>query len=201
MPTCDQCGAAVGDGAQYCASCGLRLHSPAQPAGASPAPGMSERWRRGRRVVLSFLAAVLVLAVVFVGIVIYLVRNTTIVTSTKGSSRVEAPFGVVTTSNDPAKLARSLAIDVYPGAVGEKSAQADLANNNIPDNMVSLLFHTSDPARRVISFYHVRYPDATVKPIPGGGYALVQLNGRDTLTIQASPESGHTRIAINDIRR
>ncbi|HVA62304.1 MAG TPA: zinc ribbon domain-containing protein [Terriglobales bacterium] len=195
MANCTQCGAAAADTAQFCPSCGLRLPRPAQPPVEEvPAP---PRWHRGRRVVVGFLIAVVVLATAFVITVVYLIRNTTVVTTTKGGSRVEAPFGVVTTTNDPGKLAKSLAIDVYPGAVGEKSAQADLVTNN----MVSLQFHSNDAPRRVISFYHVRYPDATFKSLPGGGYSLVQLNGLDTLTIQATPEKGKTLITINDIKR
>ncbi|HUX66565.1 MAG TPA: zinc ribbon domain-containing protein [Terriglobales bacterium] len=194
MANCAQCGAEAADAAQFCPSCGLRLPRPAQPE-AEEAAG--PRWRRGRRVVVGFLATVVVLAAVFIVTVVYLIRHTTIVTSSKGGSRVEAPFGVVTTSNDPAKLAKSLAIDVYPGAVGERSAQADLVTNN----MVSLQFRSQDAPRRVISFYHVRYPDATFRALPGGGYSLVQLNGLDTLTIQATPDKGATLLTINDIKR
>lgn len=194
MPACPQCGAETPESAHFCASCGLRTGAgaaadPELPAGPPP------RWG-GRKVVLGFLIAVAVLALIFLVAMIYFIKNTTIVTSTQGNSRVESPIGVLATSNDPIKIAKGLGLDVYPGAAGEKSAQADLNANSI----ASMLFRTPATPRQVIEFYHVRYPDATVKA-EGKAYMLVQLNGRDTLTIKATPEKAGTEIEINDIRR
>jgi len=194
MPACPQCGAEASESANFCLACGLRLSASAQAEGdALAAP--RRRWG-GRKVVLGFLVAVAVLALAFLAAMIYFIRNTTIVTSSKGNSRVESPIGVLATSNDPNKIAKSLGLDVYPGAVGKNSAQADLNANSI----ASLLFHANATPRQVIEFYHVRYPDATVKP-EGKAFVLVQMNGRDTLTVKATPEKSGTEIEINDIRR
>lgn len=194
MTQCGQCGADVAETAQFCPGCGLRLAPAAEAEAAEPAP--ATRWRRGRRVVLTFLGVVAVIGLIFVVGMVYFIRHTTIVTSTKNGERVESPFGVVTTNNDPAKLAKSLGVALYPGAVGEKGAQADMPSSV----MVSLTFRTPDPPRAIIGFYHVRYPDATVKA-QGKVLSLVQVGLRDTMTIKATPQPGHTEIEISDIRR
>jgi hypothetical protein len=178
MAHCEQCGAEMSEG-RLCAAC------------AQPAPS---KWP-GRRVVIGFLVIVAVLALLFLGAVLYFVRHTTIVTSNPNSARVEAPFGVVTSNNNPTQLAKSLGIDVYPGAQGIKATQAELAT----ETMASMLFHTPAAPRMVIHFYHVRFPDATVKLSPDGG-TLVQFSGRDTITIKALQLKGTTQIEINDIR-
>lgn len=169
---------------------------PHAPAEAQPEHAPA-RWHPGRRVVLTFLGAVLILVAILALAMSYFIRHTTIVTSTQGGNRVESPAGALTTGNDPAQLAKSLGIDLFPGAVGEHSAQAQLPSNT----MASMQFHTAASPRQVISFYHERYPDATVKPLSNGGFSLVQLNGLDTLTVEATRENHLTHIAINDIRR
>lgn len=191
MPQCLQCGSEVDEAAQFCARCGAPLGQISAPAPA-PAP---TRWHKGRHVVLAFLGAIVVIGLIFVVGVIYFIRHTTIVTSTKNGGRMESPFGVVTTNNDPAKLAKTLGLDIFPGAVGEKGAQAELAQNN----MVSLTFRTAAAPRAVINYYHVRYPDATVGR-QGEQLSLVLVSLRDTLTIKARPASGHTEIEVSDIR-
>lgn len=177
MEHCEQCGVEIEAGTR-CAAC------------AMPPP----KWR-GRRVVVTFLAIVVVLAAGFFGLVMYFVKHTTIVTSNPNGARVEAPFGVVTSDNNPAKLANTLGIDVYPGAIGVKATQAELKT----ETMASMLFRTKAPPRYVIHFYHVRFPDAAVK-LTAKESTLVQFSGRDTITIKAMPLQGETQIEINDIR-
>lgn len=177
MEHCEQCGVELAEG-QRCAACAL------------PPP----RWG-GRRVVIGFLVAVVILALVFLAAVLYFIRHTAIVTSSPNSGRVEAPFGVVSASNNPGQLARTLGIDVYPGAKGVKGTQAEMDNESI----VSMIFSTKAAPLNVTHFYHVRFPDATLK-LTKQGDTLVQFSGRDTITVKAIPQKGITQIEINDIR-
>jgi hypothetical protein len=188
---CRHCQAEIPAGAQFCPGCGLR--APAQE-GAAEAAASRPAWG-GRKVVMWFLVAALILAAVFLVGVLYFIRHTTIVTTTKNGGRVESPFGVLSSSKNPEQLAHSLGLDVYPGATGPQGTQVDL-NNTI---IVSLQFQSRDPGPRIISYYHVRYPDATVKA-DKDGLRLVQLNPRDTLTIEALTDSQGTRIRVSDIR-
>lgn len=187
---CLHCQAEIPAGAQFCPGCGLR--TPAQEG--SGAAASRPAWG-GRKVVMWFLLTSLVLAAVFLAGVLYFVRHTTIVTTTKNGGRVESPFGVLSNTKNPEQLAHSLGLDVYPGATGMQGTQVDISNSII----VSLQFQSADPAPRIISFYHVRYPDAAVKATKDG-LRLVQLNPRDTLTIEALPDSQGTRIRVSDIR-
>lgn len=189
MPLCPHCAAELVPEAAFCSTCGRRLSTTA-PAAPGPL-----HWYRGRRFVTGFLVLVAVVGAAFVVGMIYFVHTTTIVTAGKNGSRIESPMGVVTTSRDPAKVAEQLGIELYPGAVGDNSAQAQLNANN----MVALVFHTPATPRQVMEFYHVRYPDSTVKRLPKGGYGLVQLNPLDTMTIDAVADHGATRITISDL--
>ncbi|MGH9415166.1 MAG: zinc-ribbon domain-containing protein [Terriglobales bacterium] len=189
MPLCPHCAAELAPEAAFCSACGRRLSTTA------PVAPQAGHWYRGHRFVTGFLVLIATVGVAFVLGMIYFVHNTTIVTAGKNGSRIESPMGVVTTSRDPAKVAKQLGIELFPGAVGDNSAQALLNANN----MVSLAFHTSATPRQVIAFYHVRYPDATVKRLPKGGYGLVQLNPLDTMTIDATASHGKTRITISDL--
>ncbi|HEY7856110.1 MAG TPA: zinc ribbon domain-containing protein [Terriglobales bacterium] len=201
MPQCSQCGSEVDSASNFCSQCGLRLPAGEAAAAAHPDEQGSSRWRRGTRVVLTFLAVIATLAVIFVVFVVYFIRHTTIVTNSPSGSRVEAPFGVFTQSNDPAKLAKSLGLDLYPGAKGEKSAQAELAGATL----VLMDFRTAASPRQVIEFYHQRYPDAAAQT-KGTQLSLVQVSGSETMTIKAtlakdSTAASHTEIEISDIRR
>lgn len=192
MNSCPHCGAPVGDGAGDCPACGLHLSAP-HPAPPAPTLG---RWHPGRRVVIGFLLTVAAIALIFVLAMVYFIRHTTIVTTGKNGDRVEAPNATVTTNANAAALAHSLGVEPYPGARAESGAQAELASSII----VTFSYRTPDPPRKVIAFYHVRYPDATIKA-EGKGMVLVLVSLRDTLTIKAVPQSGSTEISVSDIRR
>lgn len=184
MPNCEICGTETTDNT-VCADCRRR------------ALGLERRKsHKGSRVVIALLATVVVCAAIFALAVVYFVRHTTVVTANRDGGRMEAPFGVITAGNQPQQLAKGLGLDLYPGAAGEKGAQAEMQNST----MVTMTFRTPDPPNRVIEFYHVRYPDATVKR-HGQQITLVQVSLRDTLTIKAYPQNGHTEIAVSDISR
>ncbi len=192
MDLCPHCGAALPPGTHACPACRQPLPEPPHPAHAAEEP--VSRWRRGPRFVLAFLGLVLLLGLVFVGAVIYFIRHTTIVTTGQNGGRVESPYGTVT-AGDPAKLAKSLGLDLYPNATSDKGAQAELPGSIL----VSLSFRTRDTPSQVIRFYHVRFPDADVKT-SGSQQTLVQVGLRETLTIKAVPVNGITEITVSDIR-
>lgn len=191
---CPQCEAELPARAQYCPTCGVRLaHTPVPP----PLPEPRRRWA-GRKFVIWFLVIAAAFAASFLGGVFYFIRHTTIVTASKNGGRVEAPFGVLSQSHDPAQLAHSLGLDPFPGATAVSGTQAEM-NHSI---IVSIEYRSAARPRQIISYYHVRYPDASVRRT-GNGLTLVQLNPRDTMTIAAEPESSHgrtTRILVSDIQ-
>lgn len=192
MAQCFQCGAENQAQAQFCQACGWRLGSAGEP---SPPP-RTPRWHGGRRVVMTFLGVIAIIAIIFVIGMIYFIRHTSIVTSTKSGGRVESPFGVVTANNNPTGLARALGLQIFPGAVGEKGTQVQLASGS---TIVSLNFRAAATPREVTNYYHIRYPDATVKA-HGNTITLVQINLRDTMTIKASPAGDHTEIEVSDVQ-
>lgn len=181
MAHCTQCGAEVEAGVAVCEDCS--------------APPRHWRWHPGRRVVLGLLGTIAAVALIFVLAMVYFIRHTTIVSTGKNGSRVEAPSVTVTTDTSPAQLAHQLGLEIYPGASGAKGAQAEMNNSKI----ITLSFRSKDTPRRVIGFYHVRYPDATVKA-EGKGEVLVLVSLRDTLTIKAAPDNGQTLVNVSDIQ-
>ncbi|MGH9475904.1 MAG: zinc ribbon domain-containing protein [Terriglobales bacterium] len=192
--TCPQCEAEIPAGARFCPVCGVRL-------GATPEPlPQAQRWWGGRKVVIWFLVIAAIFAAAFMSGVFYFIRHTTIVTTTKnGGGRMEAPFGVLSEAGNPAQLAHNLGLDIFPGATGVTGTQAEM-NHSI---IVSIEFRSTATPGRIISYYHVRYPDASVHR-SDDGLTLVQLNPRDTLTLVAEPEgtgtAKGTRILVGDVR-
>lgn len=181
MAQCTQCGAEVEAGVAVCEDCS--------------APPRHWRWHPGRRVVMGLLGTIAAVALIFVLAMVYFIRHTTIVSTGKNGSRVEAPSVTVTTDTNPAQLARQLGLEIYPGASDARGAQAEMNNSTI----ITLSFRSKDSPRRVIGFYHVRYPDATVKA-EGKGAVLVLVSLRDTLTIKAEPNTGQTEVHVSDIQ-
>lgn len=158
-------------------------------------PSRPSRWHPGRRVVMGLLGTIAAVALIFVLAMVYFIRHTTIVTTGKDGSRVEAPSVTVTTNANPAQLAKQLGLEILPGATESKGAQAEMNNSNI----ITVSFRTKETPRRVMGFYHVRYPDATVKA-EGKGAVLVLVSLRDTLTIKAIPNGGATEVQVSDIQ-
>ncbi|MGH9486544.1 MAG: hypothetical protein ACRD04_03005 [Terriglobales bacterium] len=188
---CQQCEAEIPGTAQYCPACGVRLPQTPEPA---PLPTPRRRWG-GTQVVIWFLVIAVVMGVLFMLGVVYFIRHTAIVTTNKNGGRIEAPYGTLSHSRNPAQLARGLGLDLVPGAVGVSGTQADL-NHSV---VVSIEFRSTAKPAAIMNFYHVRYPDASVQA-EGAVETLVQLNPRDTMTIVAEPEPKGTRILVNDVR-
>lgn len=195
MPTtqqCAQCAATIPASAHYCPECGTRLPGTPEPP---PLPEPAPRWR-GRKVVIWLVVICVLVGGTFMLGVTYFVQHTMIVTTSKTGGRAEAPFGTLSSTKDPQKLAHSLGLQVYPGAIGVEGTEAQLPHSVI----VSIEFSsTADPAA-IIHFYHIRYPDASVH-LETNGRTLVQLNPRGTMTIEAERTGkSKTRILVSDVR-
>ncbi|MGH9412962.1 MAG: zinc ribbon domain-containing protein [Candidatus Acidiferrales bacterium] len=188
---CAQCAAEIPASAKYCPECGVRLPGTPEPPALVPA---RPPWH-GRKFVIWFLIAVFVVGVLFISGALYFVDHTTIVTSGTNGGRTEAPFGTLSTSKNPAKLAHTLGLDVYPGATSVEGTEAQLAHSVI----ISIEFASAATPADIIHYYHIRYPDASVS-LNATGRTLVQMNPRDTMTIAAERSGKNTRILVSDVR-
>lgn len=189
---CAQCEATLPASAHFCPECGTRLPGTPEPP---PLPEPAPRWR-GRKVVIWLVVICVLVGGTFMLGVTYFVQHTMIVTTNKSGGRAETPYGTLSSTKDPQKLAHSLGLQVYPGAIGVQGTEAQLPHGVI----VSIEFSSTAPPADIIHYYHIRYPDASVHG-ETNGRTLVQLNPRGTMTIEAERTGpSKTRILVSDIR-
>ena len=73
-----------------------------------------------------------------------------------GNVKVETPFGSVNTTQDPAEAARSVGVDLYPGATVSKEGNANLSFGGMHTATVQL--ETDDAPSAVNDFYKSKLP-------------------------------------------
>lgn len=199
MAFCTSCGTKIDDNARFCKSCGAAMSagaaaSPAAaPAAAPPSSGS------GLKVVLIVLAVIIglgilgTLASVLVGM--RMLRRSQIQTG-PGETSITSPLGNVTTSQDPAVIAKQLGVDVYPGARPLRSAGAvNIAGFKI----VGANFESDDSPDKVISFYESRFPKAEVSVKNPDRSTLVVNTSGGVIAIDISRQGDGSRIKISNI--
>ena len=218
MAFCTSCGKAVDSSSRFCPGCGAAVpaaavaatappppSAPVQAAAAATAPAMAappaQPAKSGGGVLKILLVIVLVvflLGVVAVavigGIGYYVAKNTHVSTTGANSGRIETPFGnVEAEAEDPAKIAESMGIEVYPGATPEKSGGGAVHLGDFSVGAAS--FNTSDPPEAVMKFYMDQYPDA-IHTESNGNHTLA-INKKDkAVVITAQAMGSETRITL-----
>jgi hypothetical protein len=142
----------------------------------------------GAIIVLGLLGSV---AATMIGLRIF---HRTKVEQSDGKVRVHGPFGTVETTKDPEDAARSLGIDVYPGA---RVMNNGAANVNIAgSHTVAASFESDDPPAKVAEFYKSRFPNARISSSDARGYSIISTEQKKIVTIHIEPEGDKTVIHI-----
>jgi flagellar basal body-associated protein FliL len=201
MAFCNSCGATLDGGAKFCTKCGTTqpVAASAAPVFTAPgtAPATGAKNGGALKIILIVVAVVVALgilgiaAVSFVG---YRIARHSRIHNENGNVRVETPFGTVNTSSDPGDAARSLGIDVYPGAEVVKGTTSDMTMGTM--HTAAADFESGDPASAVAEFYKSRVPNANVVSSSGDHYTIISTENKNMLSINIEPKNGRTRIHI-----
>jgi flagellar basal body-associated protein FliL len=203
MAFCNSCGATLDSGAKFCNKCGTTqpggAATAAPPAftGAGAAPAPAQKNNNALKIILIVVAVVVALGVVGIATVSFIgyrIARHSHVHNENGNVRVETPFGTMNTTTDPDEAARSLDIDVYPGAEVVKGTTSNMTMGAM--HTASADFETSDPASAVAEFYKSKVPDANVVSSTSDHYAIISTNNKNMLSINIEPKNGKTRIHI-----
>jgi len=205
MAFCTSCGTTLDPAARFCTKCGATV------AGASaPAPAAAQRIATGTtaatpqgggalKIILIVFGVIVVLGVLSVAGVLIAARmfiHHTRVSTSGEHSRVETPFGTVETSGDAMDVAKSLGVDVYPGAKGLPGGSAVSFGNF---KTASAEFETTDSPEQVQDFYKARFPRSNVNVSDEGGRTMVFMGTKGMTTIVIEPRGGKTHIQISQV--
>lgn len=199
MAFCNSCGANLDAGAKFCAKCGtVQPDVPTTVAYSQPAPvAVPPSSNSALKIALIAIAAIVVLGLfgsVAATIIGLRIAHRTKVEQSDGKVRVHGPFGTVETTKDPEEAARSLGVDVYPGA---RVMHDGAANVNIAgSHTVAASFESDDPPAKVAEFYKSRFPNARISSSDASGYSIVSTEQKKIVTIHIQPEGDKTVIHI-----
>jgi flagellar basal body-associated protein FliL len=201
MAFCNSCGGALEAGAKFCPKCGsvVPASAPATPAPAAPqaAPAKSSG---ALKIILIILAVIIGLGILGAGTAAYFVHRAVSkfhVDEKNGNVHVETPFGSVESSQDPAEAAKSVGVELYPGATMAKDGSANMTIAGVHTASVEL--ETSDSPSAVNDFYKSKFPKASMMSAQGDHYTIMTGDKNNLTTITIEPEDGMTHIHISKV--
>jgi hypothetical protein len=198
MAFCNSCGTTLAAGARFCPKCGGAVPAGAAVTSVTPAPAAAPQGSSALKIILIVVAVIFVLGVLGIGTIAFVVRriaHRSHIDNRDGNVRVETPFGMVQSTNNPDEAARNLGVDSYPGARVLKGNSATIGGMHT----VEAEFESDDPADKVMAFYSSRFPNANVTNKDQNRYTIVSTDKKNLITINIEPEDGKTRIKIASV--
>ena len=208
MAFCNSCGANIAPGTRFCNKCGAAVlaSSPVptpttagSPQPVAPAPNSGSGALKAILIIVGVIFLVIILGVTSVAFFAWRVARHAHVRHDGDNVKVETPFGNLETTNDPKEAARTLGVDIYPGAEVLKEGSASMTFGNV--HTAALNFETSDSVDKVCSFYKPKFPNAMVVTSEANQCTIVSNDKKNMITINAKVEGGKTRIVISNVSK
>ncbi|MFL6300067.1 MAG: hypothetical protein ACJ71N_05625 [Terriglobales bacterium] len=215
MSFCTGCGNNVDPASKFCDKCGKPMASiSAQPTGASAAaatgraplpPPPPAKQGGGLLKTLLILFGVLVLLFMIavggvVGVAYYAAKHAKVQRNADGSAKIETPFGKIET-DDPAKTAEKMGVEVYPGADPVKNGAGSFSMGDFSAG--SAQFETTDSVEQVAAYYKEQYPKAVHTESNGNHSFSVtskDANSKDKIVvINLTPQGSKTSITLTQV--
>ena len=206
MAFCNSCGANVAPGIKFCNKCGaaVAVPSPGVVAAAPGAPVSTAPTQGGGSGVLKVILIVIgifvilgVLAVSTVAFIGWRVARNLHVRQDRDHVKVETPFGSMETPQSTDDAARSVGVDVYPGAKAQKNGAATFTLGSI--HTASASFESSDSLDQVSAFYKSKFPNAVVTTSDQNHCSIIAQDQKNMITINIQAEYGQTKIQITHV--
>jgi zinc-ribbon domain len=207
MAFCNSCGTNLAPGAKFCPKCGAAVpaatatapasvSTPAStsPVAAAPPPAQGSGALKIILIVVAVIVGIMIIGGAATGFFIWRIAHHSHIRNENGNVRVETPFGTVESTDDPAAAARSMGVDLYPGATAVKGGSANLDIGGM--HTASLTLESKDPASTVADFYKSRYPNANVTSADNERYTIVSTDKNNLVTINIQARDGATQIHI-----
>jgi len=204
MAFCNSCGATLDAGTKFCNKCGAAVPAASAPVATAP-PAATPAQGGGSsavKIILIVVAVVVGLGIVGIAAVSYIgyrVAKSAHVTQKNGQVKVESPFGNIETSTDPSEAAKSVGIDLYPGAEVSKEGTATMTIGGM--HTASAMLETSDPPDKVAAFYKSKLPNTTFSSNQGSHYSMMAGSKDDMTTINIEAQGDKTVIQISRVTK
>jgi hypothetical protein len=111
------------------------------------------------------------------------------------NATVKTPWGNFSATNDPAKVAEQLKVDVYTHATPLREGSSSGNFGGI--SVATARFETSDSMDQVEQFYKARYPKSTMSTADENSRTMMFDNDTGMITVILRNEDGRTRIEIS----
>jgi hypothetical protein len=217
MAFCNSCGASMTPGTRFCNKCGAAVLAsspapavtpaaavgsaqPAVPVAAvpAPAPGGSGALK-AILIVVGVIVLVGILCVATLGFFAWRVARHARIRHEGDNVKVETPFGTVQSTTDPQEAARTLGVDVYPGAQVLKEGATSMTFGGVHTN--SLKSQSTDSVDKVCSFYKPKFPNAMVMSSDANQCTIVSNDQKNMITINVKAEGDKTQIIITNVSK
>src|SRR5271166_2848839 len=212
MAFCNSCGTTITPGIRFCSKCGAPVlastlpgSSPGAPTpqaapAAPPPPAPTTGGSSALKIILIVVAAIVIigiLGIVTVGVVGYRIARGTHVSQQGDHVKVETPFGTVESSKDPEQAAKSLGVDIYPGAEVQKNGASSATFGNI--RTVTAAFESSDSVDKVCSFYRTKFPGANVTTSDQNRCTIVSNSPPNMTTVNVESHGDASKFQITSV--
>jgi hypothetical protein len=207
MAFCNSCGANVAPGIKFCNRCGAAVAAPAPgaftaapgaaPVSTAPPQGGGSGVLKVILIVIGIFVILGVLAVSTVAFIGWRVARNLHVRQDRDHVKVETPFGSMETPQSTDDAARSVGVDVYPGAKAQKNGAATFTLGSI--HTASATFVSSDSVDQISTFYKAKFPNAMVTTSDQDHCTIVAQDQKYMTTINIQTEDGQTKIQITHV--
>jgi hypothetical protein len=210
MAFCNSCGTNIVPGTRFCSKCGAAIltsslppaaaaATPATPPPLTPAPSSGGGALKAILIVVGVLVLMGALGVTSVALFAWRVAHRTHIRQEGDNLKVETPFGTVETTKDPEQAARTLGVDLYPGAQVLREGATSATFGTV--HTASLNFESSDSLDKICSFYKSRFPNAMVMTADANQCSIVSNDQKNVITVNVKAERDKTRIVISNVTR
>ncbi len=209
MAFCNSCGASLNDGTKFCNKCGAATGVAAAPGTpisaprpvppAAPSSGGSSSALKIILIIVAVIVFIGILGMVTCGIVVHRIAKSAHVSQNGDSVKVESPFGNIETSSDPAKVAKDLGVDIYPGAELQKNGTATVTFGSI--HTVTASFTSSDSLDKVCDFYRSRFANAMTSSSDSNHCNFVSNDQKNMITVNVQSSSDGTKVQISNVTK
>jgi len=209
MAFCNSCGASLEPGTKFCNKCGAAAPaaSGATPVaatqpGATPAAPVQKGGSSAVKIILIIVAVIIGLGIIGIGTVSYIgyrIAKSAHVDQKTGKVKIETGVLNMETTSDPDEAAKSIGIDLYPGAQLQKNGSASMSIAGM--HTTTAVLQSDDPPEKVAAFYKEKLPNTTYSTNQGGRYSMMAGDKNDMTTVNIEPRDTGSMIQISHVTR
>jgi hypothetical protein len=113
--------------------------------------------------------------------------------------KVDTPFGMTETSQDPEQIAKDLGVDIYPGAEVQKNGAATATFGGV--RTLAASFESSDSPDKVCDFYKSKFANPMVRTTGSNRCTIISNDPKNMITINIESAGDQTKFQITSVSK